>query len=286
MLTPNYTGNVSSDSTISSALSNGWYVSTPDYEGFNASYTNGVQSGQALLDSIRAALNSKSITGLDSDATYAITGYSGGALASEWATELQPCYAPELQIAGAALGGLTPNVTSVLFTVNETPYAGLSPPGILGLSSQDPEFRSLIETLLVPLKAPLFNQASMQCVDQDIVTYLDQDITSYFVDGAVTFTLPNVTEFTNTYGVMGLRDTPTVPLYVYKGVQDQISVVADTDNLVDKYCTAGAAVQYVRSQSSDHITEESNGQPAAFAWLEARLDGVPVMSGCNITTIA
>jgi hypothetical protein len=45
-------------------------------------------------------------------------GYSGGSLATEWAAELQPTYAPELNFAGAALGGLVPNITSVLKTIN------------------------------------------------------------------------------------------------------------------------------------------------------------------------
>jgi hypothetical protein len=47
-------------------------------------------------------------------------GYSGGALASEWAAELQVQYASEMDFAGAALGGLTPNVTSVMNAVDGT----------------------------------------------------------------------------------------------------------------------------------------------------------------------
>lgn len=69
------------------------------------------------MDSIRAILSSG--LGLEAScAKYALWGYSGGALASEWAAELQVQYAPELNFAGVALGGLTPNVTSVLLTVN------------------------------------------------------------------------------------------------------------------------------------------------------------------------
>lgn len=112
---------------ISASLSYGWFVNIPDYEGPLASFTAGVQSGHATIDSIRAVLNVNKKLGLAKDARYAMWGYSGGALASEWAAELQVQYAPEMNFSGAALGGLTPNVTSVLFTINKTPGAGLAP---------------------------------------------------------------------------------------------------------------------------------------------------------------
>lgn len=74
---------------ISTGLANGWFVNVPDYEGPLASFTAGVLSGHSTIDSIRAAFNAKHILGLAKDARYAMWGYSGGALASEWAAELQ-----------------------------------------------------------------------------------------------------------------------------------------------------------------------------------------------------
>ena len=89
---PSYTyqtaGSASGDALIAAGLAEGYYVASPDYESFDAAFTNGVQSGQATLDGLRAALQSTNITGIDCEAAYAIGGYSGGALASEWATEL------------------------------------------------------------------------------------------------------------------------------------------------------------------------------------------------------
>jgi hypothetical protein len=81
---------------ISTGLSSGWFVNVPDYEGPLASFTAGVMSGHATIDSIRAAFNANKTLGLDVDARYAMWGYSGGALASEWAAELQVQYAPEV----------------------------------------------------------------------------------------------------------------------------------------------------------------------------------------------
>lgn len=101
---------------VTAALGRGWYVNVPDYEGPLASFTAGVMSGHATIDSVRAVLSSG--FGLAPNGTkYALWGYSGGALASEWAAELQVQYASELNFAGAALGGLTPNITTVMEAV-------------------------------------------------------------------------------------------------------------------------------------------------------------------------
>lgn len=92
-------------------------------------------SGHSTIDSIRAAFHANSTLGwhIAADARYAMWGYSGGALASEWAAELQVQYAPEMNFSGAALGGLTPNVTSVLFSINGGVGVGLAPVSLCGL---------------------------------------------------------------------------------------------------------------------------------------------------------
>ena len=71
---------------MSLALGRGWYVNVPDYEGPTASFIAGVQEGHAILDSVRAVLSSG--FGLTADVSYALWGYSGGSIASEWAAEV------------------------------------------------------------------------------------------------------------------------------------------------------------------------------------------------------
>lgn len=115
------------ETDIRVALGKGYYVTVPDYEGPLASFTAGHMSGYATLDAVRATLNAAELYDLPEDTLYATWGYSGGALATEWAAELQADYAPELDFAGSAMGGLTPNVTSVLMSINLRISAGLAP---------------------------------------------------------------------------------------------------------------------------------------------------------------
>jgi hypothetical protein len=123
---------------MAAALNLGWWVFTTDYEGLDAQFTVGLQSGQAVLDSVRAILREGPNIGLSESPLYALWGYSGGALASSWAAELQPAYAPELDFAGVALGGLTPNVSSVLRTINKGSNVGLAFSGIYGQAKAYP----------------------------------------------------------------------------------------------------------------------------------------------------
>lgn len=259
---------------ISTGLSYGWFVNVPDYEGPLASFTAGVQSGHATIDSVRAAIKavgrgnfSSSYHELDEDGdchgpdsssssyhhhhhyngsqstnvSFALWGYSGGALASEWAAELQVQYAPELVdlFRGAALGGLTPNVTSVLLSVNGDIEAGLIPPSVLGLSSQYPEERAFLESRLQtqgPYNITGFLAAENYTLDEAIVAYAFQDIGNYFVGGLADLLGAVPTRLAQLDGIMGYHGVPQVPLYVYKAIADEVSVVNDTDALVARFC--------------------------------------------------
>lgn len=74
----------------------------------------GPQAGYSSLDSLRAVYASGNLTGINTDPLTTMHGYSSGAQAIGWATELHPTYAPELKIAGAAFGGLVPNLSALI----------------------------------------------------------------------------------------------------------------------------------------------------------------------------
>ena len=70
----------------------GFYVVVADYEGEQFDEAAGQEEGYATLDGIRAA---ESRLGLSAGSTpVALVGFSGGAIATDYATELAPKYAP------------------------------------------------------------------------------------------------------------------------------------------------------------------------------------------------
>ncbi|KAL2062000.1 hypothetical protein VTL71DRAFT_6266 [Oculimacula yallundae] len=270
---------------VIAALDRGWVVNLPDYQGLQSAFTSGVQAGQATLDSVRATLASKSLTGVSPQAEYQMWGYSGGSIASEWAAELQPSYAPELKFKGVAIGGVVPNITAVLGVVNKSLFAGLIPAGILGLSNAYPELKTFVDQHLVPDKAADFNKALTQCLGADILTYANQDMFTYFDQGASTLNAAVAQSVLTSTGLMGTHGTPTMPMYAYQAVSDEIAPIADTDALVTKLCSQGAQIEFVRDMLSEHATQEIIGSGNAFRFLIDRFDGKPATSGCKTKTV-
>jgi hypothetical protein len=271
---------------IGHALGRGWFVNVPDYEGPLASFTAGVMSGHATLDSIRAVLNSG--FGLVNGSRAAMWGYSGGALASEWAAELQVQYAPDLHFAGAALGGLTPNVTTVLTAVSGSIEAGLIPAGMLGLASQYPELEQFLLDRLNPTgeyNASTFFLARNQSLVESIVAFNGDDITAYFRDGLDVLQEPIPQRIINREGVMGYHGVPQMPLFAYKAIGDEVSPVNDTDILVDRYCAVGATIRYDRNTVGSHTTEATNGNARAWEFLESVLGGEYNVTGCSVSNV-
>lgn len=270
---------------IIAALDQGWIVNLPDYEGLESAFTSGIQAGQATLDSVRAALSSGDLTSVSPDAEYQMWGYSGGSLASEWAAELQPSYAPELDFKGVALGGLVPNVTSILLTINQTPFAGLIPAGILGLGNAYPELDAYINEHLINSTAATFKKALSQCLADDIITYFGQDMFTYFDMGEATLMSSIPQSVLAATGQMGTHGTPQMPVFAYKAIADEISPIADTDALVAKLCSQGANIEYVRDGIGEHATEEITGSGDAFQFLIDRFNGIATTPGCTTTDV-
>ncbi|KAL6896530.1 secretory lipase domain-containing protein [Trichoderma evansii] len=268
---------------VEAALNRGWVVILPDHEGPTAAFTANRQAGQATLDGVRAALSSGSFTGISKDATVALWGYSGGSLASGWAAELQPTYAPELKIAGAALGGTVPNITTVLSEINKSAFAGIIPAGIIGLANQYPQINSVIEDHVLPQYQPLFNKVRNQCLVADMTDFLFKDVLGMFDDPSLPFTDPELVKIQND-NAMG-QATPKIPLYVYKSTGDELSPVSETDALVKKYCAGGTSVEYVRDILSEHGSLAITGAVKALAWLIDVLDEGQTQNGCSTSTV-
>ena len=82
----------------------GYTVVTADYEGEDLAYGAGQQSGYETLDAIRAAEKWLGVPELST--SVGMVGYSGGSIATEFASELARTYAPDLDIVGVAEGGI------------------------------------------------------------------------------------------------------------------------------------------------------------------------------------
>lgn len=177
---------------IDAALKKRWIVISPDFQGPNSAYLANKLAGQATLDGIRAAINSGSFAGVSKDPTVAMWVYSGGSFASLWAAELQPEYAPELKIAGAAVGGLGSSISSAIAANDGSKSAGLIVGAVSGQANAYPKLRQIIDKHILPMNRNRFNKALHQCSLANRKQFSEQDVLALFDDRNLFFTNPDI----------------------------------------------------------------------------------------------
>ncbi|EPE07670.1 secretory lipase [Ophiostoma piceae UAMH 11346] len=271
---------------VEAALYQGWVVVLPDHEGPHAAYLANRLAGYATLDGIRAALASNSITGIKSTARVGMWGYSGGGIASSWAAALQAEYAPELsgKLVGAAVGGIVPNISTVITSIDRTAEAGIIATGIEGLANQYPYIETLLQNHLLDEHKAKFAKVKTQCLTPNVIDFLFADVSGMLDDPSL-LTSPEIMSILDENALLAAPAPPaSIPLYIYKSLNDEISPIADTDKLVKQYCAAGSNVHYLRDIVSNHGALAVTGAPKALAWLIDRLDGKAAASSCKTET--
>lgn len=263
---------------VAAALEQGWAVVVPDYEGLNSDFTGGPQEGHGVLDAIRATENFGP-AGLDGTSTpVGLWGYSGGALASAWASELEPSYAPGLDVKGIAEGGVPANFTAIANNINGGPFAGLYFDAAFGLARSYPQDIDL-STLLNPMGKVAEGIVTSECVEQIVAEFAFQRIQTYTNGNIDPLTVPGVQQAiaANSLG----QRAPAGPLFVYQAANDEIIPLAGVQALTDGYCSEGVAVEFVKDELSDHVSLAVGGAGAALNYLIARFAGDPAPSTCS-----
>ena len=256
-------------------LAAGHTVVTADYEGPRSEWTAGLNTAHGVIDGIRAA-QSFAPAGLSGPATpTALMGYSGGALASQWANEVQPSYAPELKFAGVAAGGVPADIEYVARRIDGGMFAGIYIGAAVGLSRAYPEIDTA--TLLNARGKQAFEDVGKQCISQFSVTQAFHRMSDYTTVPQL-LDVPSVRKVI-AENVMGTRK-PGSPTYFYQGIFDELALTPPVDALVWKYCAEGVTIQYHRIPIGDHVTVAVQGAPGALAYVHDRLAGKPAPSSC------
>ncbi|CAM1503540.1 Fc.00g011310.m01.CDS01 [Cosmosporella sp. VM-42] len=274
---------------IGEALGRGWYVLVPDFEGPTAANVAGILEAHAVLDSIRATLKS-TLVGPSSTVRTAVWGYSGGSIATEWALEFQEQYAPELNISGAALGGLVPNTTDVIATrAPGTVYGSHAIVGLLGILSQYPDaYKYLLSQLKTdgPYNKTEFLAIQHMDYNEGHIHYMNQSIYDYFINGEEIMHAPQIKYALQRNTIMTYHGVPQVPLFLYKAINDAIVPIPATDDWYNRSCSLGVNIRYERNTLGGHVAELVNGDPRVFPWLQTIFDATYKDSGCisyNVT---
>ncbi|KAF4185822.1 hypothetical protein CNMCM7927_006247 [Aspergillus lentulus] len=215
---------------------NGLVLNIPDYEGWNAAFTVGPQTAYDVLDSIRGAFNFKDKIGLQPDARTVLYGFSGGAYATEWASEMQPdCW--------CCHGGPPPNITNTYIYCDGGDWAELNVWAVLGMMNAIPEIKEYINKDLLDEHREEFYGPMRRCsrhfgVEEVPPSLAFRNISSFFRHGD--HFLYKFHEALDQFGLMGRTGVPKFPMCIYQGTKDEIvHPIGVTNQLVRDLCERG-----------------------------------------------
>jgi len=267
----------------------------PDTEGEEADFAAGPVYGYNTLDSLRAALSSPA-TGLSAGTKIGLAGYSGGAIATEWAAQLAPTYAPEINsdIVGAAMGGvLVAPAHNLKYVEGSSSWASIIPMALDGLSRA-------YHLDLTPYLSD-YGQELLAKDQHDSITNEEKvpGLTWSQLAKPEYPTPETIPIFVRTANklIVGRKGTPTVPFLVGQGnggeefegtpgnkpgigPGDGVMIAGDVRTLAREWCSRGVTVQYTEYQHLGHIEGAAPWLPEAAAWLAGRFAGLAAPQDC------
>lgn len=268
---------------VSGLLARGYGVVVTDYEGLGTpgmhTYVNRASQGHAVLDAIRAAQRLPEAD-LPKAGPVAIAGYSQGGGASASAAELQPEYAPELDVKGAYAGAVPADLDEVARTLDGHYAAGFLGYALHGLDATYPELD--IPGLLNERGRELMEEITTQCTIEAIAAHAFTDSTDLTQDGrpleAYLEEEPYASRVTEQR--IGER-APEVPMLVVHSVLDDIVPYGQGKAMAQDWCNQDATVQFSSSWVPSHVGGMLRAFPEAFGWLEARFAGLNAPNNCG-----
>lgn len=265
---------------IAAYLIAGFTVTVPDYEGESLDWAAGQEEGYNTLDAIRATEN---YLHDGSSTKVGMFGYSGGAIATQWASELQPSYAPSLHIIGAASGGIPVDLAHNLTYINgDDDWSGVIPAVLVSLGRA---FGINITPYLSAYGEQVTSAVSGECIGSFASSYpgltiqqlLGPNYQNPFDIGPLVTILNDL--------IMGNAGTPTEPQLLgagdVDGTGDGIMIVADEEALGHLYCTEGVSTTFDLIPGLDHQDAAIPFEVTALAYLENLFNGGSASNNCS-----
>jgi fermentation-respiration switch protein FrsA (DUF1100 family) len=251
-------------------LARGYAVVVSDYQGLGTQGDHAYMVGRALgcnvLDAIRAA-RQLAPTELPEHGPAAIMGYSEGGTAAAWAAQLQPAYAPELELAGIAAGAAAADVELAGPTLDGTFFSFFLAYGAIGYAAAYPELE--LDPYLVGRAAETIDALRSTNILQAVVR-------GPRFARVAQLTSPNVLELPhwrtrlreNRLG----RIAPAAPVLLHHARHDQLVAFEHSEQLLEDWRALGVDVDLrIARGGFDHLSGGVASGPVALDWLAKRI---------------
>lgn len=268
------------EAAIAAYVAAGDTVTVPDYEGTGLQWGAGQESGYGTLDAVRATEN---YLKAPASTRVAMLGYSGGSIATEWAAELAPSYAPGLRIVGTAIGGVPVDYAHVLNYINgDDDWSGIMPAFLITLPQA---FQDQVSQYLSPYGKQLMNQVAGKCIADFAASYPGLTFRQLLKAPYTSpYQIPAFVRIIN-HLIMGTTPGhPEEPMLVgvgnTDGTGDGIMIARDEQELAHEYCQQGVPVTFQEYPGLPHEEAAAPWEAAALLFLKGRLAGLPAPDGC------
>jgi len=266
------------------ALGRGCAAVITDYQGLGTAGDHAYMVGRALganvLDALRAA-RQVAPEELPASGPAAIMGYSEGGTAAAWAAQLQPSYAPELELAGVAAGAAAADVELAGPTLDGSFFSFFLAYGAIGYAAAYPELE---------LEPYLVGEAVATVAALRRTNILQAAMRGPRFARVDELTSPNVLALPswrrrlreNRLGTLA----PSAPVLLHHARHDQIVAFEYSEQLLEDWRGLGADVSlHITRGGIDHISGALAGAPVALDWLLKRLTGAADVRPSNVVPL-
>lgn len=248
-------------------LARNYAVLLPDHEGPRMAYSAGLMAAHAVLDSVRGMAR---IAPELAESPTVMDGYSGGAIATVWAAQEQPHYAPELRFAGAVAGGTPTDYTLLHRSMNGGLGSGLFAAATIGQAREFPEMVGLfgdfafhLATLVKDYPQPPLAAAGLAHIDLDVLAVIPEPFDSPTAQAVVGANKPGAT-------------APQMPVLLYHGSRskllgDQFIPEEGVAQLVQSWRAGGGTVEF-RAVPGEHMLAAGWAMPGVLRWMRGVLE--------------
>jgi hypothetical protein len=223
-------------------------------------------------------------------------GYSGGAIATDWAAQLAPGYAPDVnrQLVGAAEGGiLVDPAHNLTYISGSLVWAGVMPMAIIGIARG---YHIDLQPYLNSYGRELYGKLQKASITDALGQYpgltFAQLVKPRYANPA---SIPTLVRVENKLDA-GLAGSPTIPMFMGQGADgvlegtpgnkpgigpgDGVMIAGDVRTLARGFCASGTAVDYTQYDLTSHVTTFPLWAPAALTWLDGRFTGGQAPNDC------
>jgi pimeloyl-ACP methyl ester carboxylesterase len=272
-------GSAPEQALVALGVGRGMTVVVPDYQGLGTpgdhAYLVGQAEGRNVLDGIRAATRLEG-SGATADSRSVVWGHSQGGGAAAFTAELQPTYAPDVHLVGAAVGAPASDLTAASGSGPVDPaYRGFLMMVVVGMRAGYPSLAA-DDSLLSPDGRQALTEVDTQCLGDALGAFRDRDPRMLLAGLPI-----DQSRWHDALEANRAGDRPTdVPIFIYHGADDPLVPPALSAQLLERYCALGVTASRTVYPGTNHTSVIAAALDDITGYLSARLEGVPAPSDC------